>query len=338
MNQTTQRIPVTAGDDSQTGNARRQAMALASGLDFSKVQCGQLGILVTEAARNLALHGDGGEILLTPWQYGSSAGVDVLALDQGRGIADIAAAMADGYSTAGTPGNGLGAIERLAQIFQIYSHRGKGTALFARILRSETETSAAATQLREGSVNLPLAGEVVCGDAWASHRGPLRSLYIMADGLGHGPMAHDAASEAIQAFLTCTALGPKQILQTVHAALQKTRGAAIAIAEIRHDEKTVNYVGSGNIAAHLSASGKTRSLVSMNGTPGHNIGTLQEFSYPWEGPALLIMHSDGVNTRWNLNDYPGLASRHPSLIAGVLYRDFARKRDDSTILVTGLSA
>ena len=112
-------IPANAGDQSQVGNARRQAFAMASKLDFSEVRCGQIGIVVTEMARNLSTHGGGGEMLLTPWTLGSVAGIDVLALDKGSGIADISTALRDGYSTGGTPGTGLGAIERLAATFQI---------------------------------------------------------------------------------------------------------------------------------------------------------------------------------------------------------------------------
>jgi hypothetical protein len=48
---------------------------------------------------------------------------------------------------------------------------------------------------------------------------------------------------------------------------------------------------------------------------------------------LLVMHSDGLATHWNLDQYPGLVGRRPSLIAGVLYRDFARGRDDVTVVV-----
>ena len=45
------------------------------------------------------------------------------------------------------------------------------------------------------------------------------------------------------------------------------------------------------------------------------------------------MHSDGLTTHWTLERLPGLAARHPSLIAGVLYRDFKRGRDDVTVVV-----
>ncbi len=337
MNKTTHSIPIAAGDDSQTGNARRQAMTLASALDFSELRCGQLGIIVTEAARNVSLHGGGGEILLTSWQNDGASGLDVLALDGGSGMQDVGAALQDGYSTGGTAGTGLGAIQRMAHTFQVDSRPGRGTVIFARILRSETDPIVQ-NVVSEGSINLPLAGETLCGDAWSCHREKDRSVYIMADGLGHGPVAHDAATEAMQSFGANFGKSPTRILQDVHAALQKTRGAAVAVAEVLHDRRVVNYVGSGNIASFLHSGGKTRSLVSMNGTPGHSMGRLQEFTYPWTPEALLIMHTDGLNTRWDLGQYVGLAARHPSLIAGVLYRDFSRKRDDATILVTGLHA
>ena len=96
----------------------------------------------------------------------------------------------------------------------------------------------------------------------------------------------------------------------------------------------LNYAGAGNIVAAICSGGKTRSLVSMNGTVGHSVGKFQQFSYPWEPESALIMHSDGLATRWNVEQYPGLASRHPALLAGVLFRDFCRKRDDATILVS----
>jgi hypothetical protein len=51
------------------------------------------------------------------------------------------------------------------------------------------------------------------------------------------------------------------------------------------------------------------------------------------------MHSDGVASLHDLAPYPGLLRRDPGLIAGVLYRDLARRRDDATVVVArGLSA
>jgi anti-sigma regulatory factor (Ser/Thr protein kinase) len=327
-------IPITSADTSQTGNARRQAASLALEMGFDELRQGQLGIIVTEAARNIEAHGGGGEIILTGWDYKQSTGIDVLALDKGIGIGNVSAAMQDGYSTAGTPGNGLGAMERLSGTFQIYTAPEHGTAVFARVLRSAEETETGANTYPISAISTPITGETVCGDAWSVEFTPGRSLYIVIDGLGHGPMAAEAAVEGVRVFHQVSRYAPEQILTEIHQALGKTRGAAVSVAEILHEQNTLNYAGAGNIVAAILADGKSRSLVSMNGTVGHSVGRMQQFSYPFTPNSLLIMHSDGLATRWNVEQYPGLASRHPGLLAGVLFRDFCRKRDDATILVS----
>jgi hypothetical protein len=179
-----------------------------------------------------------------------------------------------------------------------------------------------------------MSGETQCGDAWSVHFAPNRSIYMVADGLGHGPSASEAAREAIRVFQEAPHLPPVRILADAHLALAKTRGAAVSIAEVLHDKAVVNYAGVGNVAGAIYEGGKTRSMVSMNGTLGHSIGRIQDFSYSWAKGSSLIMHSDGLATRWSIDQYPGLAGRHPSLVAGVLYRDFCRKRDDVTILIS----
>jgi hypothetical protein len=183
-------------------------------------------------------------------------------------------------------------------------------------------------------ISIPISGESVCGDAWSFEFTRGRSLYIVADGLGHGPIASEAAVEAVRVFHDVSRYPPEQILSEIHSALGKTRGAAVSIAEILHERGVVNYAGAGNIVGAICLGGKSRSLVSMNGTVGHSIGKIQPFSYPWDTGSVLIMHSDGLATRWNVEQYPGLTSRHPALLAGVLFRDFCRKRDDATILVS----
>jgi anti-sigma regulatory factor (Ser/Thr protein kinase) len=327
-------LAVSAADSSQTGHARRQAIGMASALGFSEVTQGQLGIIVTEAAGNIAAHAIQGEIVLTSWQFRGTVGIDVLALDGGKGINDVGRSLEDGFSTAGTAGQGLGAMSRLSTMLQLHSSPGKGTALFARVAEKLPSTDLNAENYPVGVVSLPAAGESVCGDAWSADYTPGRSIYIVADGLGHGPAAAVAAKEAIRVFQEAPHLSPTRILSDAHGALAKTRGAAVSVAEIDHKKGLLNYAGIGNIAGAILKDGKTRSMVSMNGTLGHTMGRIQQFSYPWEKSSALIMHSDGLATRWSLEQFPGLAGRHPALIAGVLYRDFCRKRDDVTILVS----
>jgi hypothetical protein len=122
-------------------------------------------------------------------------------------------------------------------------------------------------------------------------------------------------------------------VQRIHAALRSTRGAAVALAEVRLDVRELRFVGVGNIAGTVFAGGASRSIVSHNGTAGVEARRVQEFAYPFPRGAVLILHSDGLATHWRLERYAGLAARDPALIAGVLYRDFRRGRDDLTVLV-----
>lgn len=328
----TRAIRITAAEESEIGSARRQAMALASSLDFDELQCGRLGIIVTEAAHNVSRHGGGGEILLTPWQVGESAGMDVVAIDRGAGIADVSTALRDGYSTGSTPGTGLGALSRQSDFFELDTRAGGGTAVLMQVLRSSETPSPA---LRMGSVAVPFGAETVSGDGWAACFRPGYSCYFMADGLGHGHLASLAAAAALKSFSGTAEKSTREILLVAHTALMPTRGAALAVAQIDHAAGVLRYSGSGNIAGQVITDGQARSMVSMNGTPGHSMGSVQEFSYPWQPESLLMMQSDGLATRWSLQDYPGLVRRHPALIAAVLYRDFSRKRDDATVLVAG---
>jgi hypothetical protein len=173
----------------------------------------------------------------------------------------------------------------------------------------------------------------VCGDAWAAPQHHDRSVVLVADGLGHGLLAAEAARTAVRVFRDNPLLGPLAVLSAIHAALRGTRGAAVAVAETDLNARVLRYAGVGNIAGCVLADGVSRSMVSQNGTVGHEVRKLQEFSYPFPPGATLLMHSDGLVSRWNLGPYPGLVGRDPALIAGVLYRDFERGRDDATVVV-----
>jgi hypothetical protein len=270
-------------------------------------------------------HGDGGMLLVGDGE----THVDVLALDRGPGMADVARCLADGYSSAGTPGNGLGAVRRLSQTFAVASWPGLGTGILARLTRQGTTPPTDSI----GGLSVPKHGEDACGDDWwvHAHGGGLSVLVV--DGLGHGPEAARAAQEAMRVFRRNPAAPPAESVQSLHLALRHTRGGALAVAGIDPAAGTVTYAGLGNVAASLvPANGPPRHLVSLNGIAGHNARKIHAFEYPC-AQGLLIMHSDGVGTGWKPDRYPGFAHLHPLLLAGLLFRDFARRRDDATVVV-----
>ena len=114
-------------------------------------------------------------------------------------------------------------------------------------------------------------------------------------------------------------------------------GAAVAVAEVDLALSTLRYAGIGNLSGLIISGLSSYNLVSHNGTAGVEARKIQEFSYPWPENGLLVMHSDGVAAHWSLDDYPGLTLKAPPLIAGVLFRDHQRVRDDSTIVVAKAS-
>lgn len=334
----TNSIMLSVVEPSQAGEARRKATSLASRLGFDEVEQGRVGIVVTEIANNLARYAQSGVLLLRSLERPGAVGIEILSLDQGPGMQDVSECLQDGFSTGGTPGNGLGAVQRLSNLFEIYSLPQEGTAILCQ-LWAESKDKEAPTQdqptntLEIGVICLPKQGEEVSGDAWAYQVVSDRHLLLVADGLGHGPLAAQASLGAVSVFQAQGHRSPAEITEAMHGDLRSTRGAAVAIAEIDLHQQTVQYVGVGNIAGSLFSLNRSTSMVSHNGTVGFEMRKVQTFSYPWALGGLLIMHSDGLNTRWRLERYPGLLNKHPSLIAGILYRDFNRGRDDVTVLV-----
>jgi anti-sigma regulatory factor (Ser/Thr protein kinase) len=326
-------IAIAITEPSQTGEARRAALALASRLGFKETERGKVGLVVTEVANNLMQHAHGGVVLLRAIEYQTTVGIEILALDKGAGMVDVEECLQDGFSTAGTSGNGLGAIRRLSNVFEIYSAPDSGTAILAHLWANSNLLHSPEMPLEIGVVCLPKRGEDVSGDAWACQIDRHRGVLLVSDGLGHGTAAATASAEAVRIFQAQPHLPPQAIVEAAHAALRSTRGAALAIAKINFEQLSVHFAGIGNIAASISSFTDHHNLVSHNGTVGHEVRKIQEFSYPWYANGLFIMHSDGLGTQWKLERYPGLSQKHPSLIAGVLYRDFNRERDDVTVLV-----
>lgn len=318
-------------ESSQAGAARRGAMSLARGMGLDEVEVGRVGIVVTEATTNMVKHAEGGRLLVQPIVNGEGSGVETLALDSGPGLARIADVMRDGFSTSGTPGTGLGAIRRQSSQFEMWSAPGKGTALLSRVWTGEQVHSPARFAI--GGLSVPMRGEDLCGDGWARREDEERTTLLVVDGLGHGPLAHDAARAAIAAFRTASDGAPQAIMEDLHGALRSTRGAAAAVVRLDPVLSRATFCGVGNIEASIVHAGGVHHLVSHFGTLGHQIRKIGAFEYDLPPDATVVLHSDGVTRRWDFADYPGLLEHHPALVAGVLYRDHQRARDDATVVV-----
>ncbi len=294
---------------------------------MDETRAGELAILATEAASNVLIHGGGGHVIVSGVVHHDGHRAQIVATDQGKGIDNLALALTDGYSTAGTMGSGLGAMKRLSTHFEIFTGKG-GTMVLLELGDSSTDA-----EVQVAGMALPYPGERLCGDGWWCDQTPQRTMAILTDGLGHGLGAAEAAQEAIATFRRHLSIQPGDILGYLHDALKKTRGAVAGVVEISPAQRELTYAGVGNICATLINGNISRGLMSHNGTLGITAPRIQEVHAEWTPGSVFVMHSDGLHTRWDLAAYPGLLSRHPALLCGALLRDYRRQRDDASVVV-----
>jgi anti-sigma regulatory factor (Ser/Thr protein kinase) len=316
-------------DPSQIGEVRRATAKMAQTLPLSDTRRADAAIVASELATNLVRHARDGRMLLRGHVEDQGGWLELLAIDGGPGMTDLRRCLTDGYSTNGTAGNGLGAVRRLSDVFDAYTLPGKGTVVLSRIV-APLQTSGT---FAIGAVRLAAPGEEVCGDTWRATARDGQLAVMLADGLGHGPAAATAADLAGATFEQRPFAPSLQFYLDAHTAMIGSRGAAVARAVVSPTGE-VEYSGIGNIAGSLVSPERGRGLASTNGTVGVEIRRhVPVIVHPFPNPGVLVMHSDGITSRWSFDEFPGLLVRHPSVIAGVLSRDFRRGRDDATVVV-----
>lgn len=321
-------IRIEAGDPSAVGDCRRAAATIAALVQFSPQCASDLSIVVSEAATNLVKHAQGGELLL----QADGDGVEVITVDAGPGMTNPERCMEDGYSTAGSPGQGLGAIKRLTRAFEIFSKPGGITVLYASVgpeRKNVSEPGVAAAS----AVCVPYPGEKYFGDGWFQKTSGWNRWIMLVDGLGHGSYAEEAAMVAGDAFAESEQEEPARMLEDVHRAMRSTRGGVGAIARWDESRRRLSFAGIGNISGHLFSAKKDDHLVSHNGALGAEVRRFHQFEYELNPDTILVMHSDGVTSRWDLDALPGLRSRRPAVIAAGILKAGRRGRDDATVVV-----
>jgi anti-sigma regulatory factor (Ser/Thr protein kinase) len=313
-------------ETSASGTVRRRAAELAERLGFTEGALGEISIVATELATNLVKYARDGVVVLRALRSDHAAGMAVVAFDKGPGLRDLGALFADGESSSGTLGIGLGAVRRLASSYDAHSVPGAGTVVSATFWQGEPAAEPAAGLARA------LDGEPECGDAYATRRTGRGLLLMLADGLGHGSLAARASTECVRVFRESELESPAALLTLMHKRISATRGAATAIGHLDVGARRLTYAGVGNIAGRVVSGRRTRGLVTMPGIVGHNLRAVQDMTYDVEPDAWVVMHSDGLTEKWELDRYPGLLTCSPLVVATTLLRDAAVHRDDASVL------
>lgn len=317
-------------DPSVVAEARRVSVELARGLGWNDVDCGEVAIVATELASNLVKHAWEGMLSVTAEARADCRRLSLVSVDRGPGM-NVGRSLEDGYSTAGSGGSGLGAVSRLADGLDIVSNPN-GTVLAAELCRPETSRCTEGG-VRFGAFTMPKEGEALNGDTWDCRMLDGLVAVIVCDGLGHGPYARQAAARAVSAFRTGRWGSALEAIEAVDDALKSTRGAAAAVAVIDAAAGIMRYCGVGNITGKIVSDEGMRHLMSHNGILGHSSARKAELEYELPPEGALLLHSDGLHSRWRASEVQALASRQPSLAAGAFYRDYARGNDDGVVVV-----
>jgi anti-sigma regulatory factor (Ser/Thr protein kinase) len=311
---------------SAASGARSAAVVLARQVAFPDSRIDQLSLAVTEAASNLYKHASQGALLLRICRDAQTAGIELVTIDAGPGINDVGAALRDGHSTTATLGIGLGAIRRIADSCDLYS-RDRGTVLVARFWKQPYRPSVGDC----AGLIRPITGETECGDSYGVAREGDVLTGIVCDGLGHGPLAAAASREAVSVVRETPADEPAILLERIHRRMAGTRGGAVAIGRI--EGQTVSFAGLGNIAAWIVGNDTRQGMISVPGIAGHQARRFRQFEFTLPPEAVVILHSDGLSSRWDIRQLPGLTARDPLAIAAALLGEAGVHRDDTGVLV-----
>lgn len=301
--------------------------------DFKIKRTAEIDIVVSEITSNLIKHVGSGELLYRLGVEDEQPVFEIICIDKGPGIKDLKNAMKDGVSSSKTLGQGIGAITRLSNFSQIYTQPENGTIVYCKFFKTR-DLEVPKKNLVARCINVPIAGETVSGDNMVIRYFKTKTLIFAADGLGHGPHAKEAVDAAVSAFKESMTADPSEMIRELHQHVKKTRGLVGTVAVLDHITKKWEICGVGNICTRIQSGLEYKNYVSNNGVIGLNIPTrLQNSVMPMEKYQMLIFCSDGFKTSWDLAKYPSILKFDPMIIAAVLYKDYNRRTDDTSILI-----
>ena len=127
--------------------------------------------------------------------------------------------------------------------------------------------------------------------------------------------------------------GPRVLVDRMHARLRSTRGAALAVLQADAQAGQVRLAGAGNVVGRIVSGVDDKTLLTQNGTAGLTMRSPDENVFPWPAHALVVLFSDGVETRWKPELLRPVLGSDPALPAALLLRDHNRGRDDATVAV-----
>lgn len=321
---------VSLGEALDCSMAQQAARRLTRELGFTTTHSEEVVLAVAELAANVVRHAGRGVLIFRPLDCDGRVGIEVEAEDHGPGISDIEQAFTDGYSSAGGLGYGLGTVNRLMDDLEIASTAALGTRILCRRwIRSER---AQLPVWELGVASRSRGGAPHNGDAFVIREWDGKLLAGVIDGLGHGEAAQHAAL-AVQAFVQSHYDLPlDKMFLGAGRACRGTRGVVMALSRFE-SPTSMTLATVGNIEARVWSGQERVEFLVKRGILGvgevHAVVQQQR----WQSGWILVLHSDGLRTHWQWDDFPGLERQPAQVIAYKLLNDLNKPDDDATVVV-----
>lgn len=183
--------------------------------------------------------------------------------------------------------------------------------------------------LQIATAQRPAHGEMICGDAFAIVTAADAVVIALADGLGHGPRAYEAAEGFCDYVRSNHKHSLEQILRGAGAAISGTRGAIAVVMRLETKVGAMEFAGVGNIETQVLSRSAIRPVCTP-GIVGRPLRKVITWRYEISAGDLLAVYSDGISPRFDLESYRQL---EPQLIADSILERHGKSYDDATILV-----
>ena len=322
---------VSIGEALDCAAAQHTARRLTSELGFADVHSEEVVLAVAELASNVVRHAGRGALTFRPLNCRGRVGIEVEAEDRGPGMKDIEQAFADGYSSAGGLGYGLGTVNRLMDELEITSTAALGTRILCRRwIRSPNErTVFHFWDVGVASRSCACAPEN--GDAFVVREWDGKLLAGVIDGLGHGEAAQQAALAAQTFVQSHYELPLDRMFVGAGRACRGTRGVVMALAQFESSTEMA-LVNVGNVEVRAWSGAERVPFMVKRGILGVGEACAPVQQHCWKPGWTLVLHTDGLHARWQWSDFPGLERAPAQAIADKLLNELAKSDDDATVV------
>ncbi|HYG39602.1 MAG TPA: ATP-binding protein [Cytophagales bacterium] len=327
-------VSFALSDRSYVSLIKKEIKKIAGNIGFSGNRLAEIEIIIAEITSNIIKYSIDGSILVKHFVKGTAEGIEIISIDNGPGMTNVSLMVKDGVSTTRTLGQGLGAIKRLSDNFDIYSVPQWGTILLSRVFKNPEANTTSKEIFNITTLLVPKKGENYCGDGYRYVIKKNSCKILAFDGLGHGPEAQKASEAAIKSFMSTLNIDPGESLRVMNKEIKSTRGGVGMIFSIDLKTNSTSFCGVGNISARILSEGKLKNCISYNGIIGHTFpNSLHTNNTPWNKQDYLILTSDGLKTRWDSSNLTHVLKHDPSIVAASLFKDLSRGNDDSLVII-----